>query len=106
MKRQLLVVGCVLVAACGGGSNGTPTSPNPPQQNRSPTITAVNANPTFGIASLQVFNFTAVASDPDGDTLSYNWTIGGNTFSGPSQQLSTSAGGNALWVPCFCSRAV
>ena len=81
------------MAATGGS---TPTAPPPTtQQNRSPSITQVSVNPTFGIAGLQVFSLTAVASDPDNDPLTYSWNVGGTPFSGPTPQFTVpNPGGN------------
>ena len=85
MKRQLIVAVCLLGAACGGGGDDTPTTPAPtPQQNRAPIISSTTVTPTFGVADLQSFAFNAIASDPDGDALTFSWNAAGNTGSGPT----------------------
>lgn len=83
-----------LFVACGGskGASPTPTTPTP-QANRAPTINSLAATPSFGVADLQVFSFSAIATDPDGDALTYSWSIGGGTFTGASQQLTAQSPG-------------
>ena len=100
MRHALLAVVAICVAACGdgGGGNSNPTGPStpPPAQNRAPTITSATVNPTFGIADLQVFNFTAVGNDQDGDALTYSWTILGSQFSGATPQVQISGPGGSV----------
>ena len=43
--------------------------------NQPPTITNASASPVSGAAPLTV-DFSASATDPDGDAISYNWTFG------------------------------
>jgi hypothetical protein len=86
---RTVIIGLTLcLVSCGGGSKGSgggaPTNPTPPPQNRAPVITSVAVNPTFGIAYLTVFNFTATANDPDGDAIDYRWDLAGNPLSGPA----------------------
>ena len=99
--RQLFVVFSVVSAvACGGGNDSpssTPTTPTPPaQQNRAPVITSTSVTPTFGIADLQAFNFSAIANDPDGDAITYTWNAAGTTGGGatPPPLIFRSPGGN------------
>ena len=55
-------------------------------------ISNVTVTPTFGIASLSTFNFTAFASDPDGDSVTYAWDLAGNASNGASQSVIFSNG--------------
>jgi len=94
--RKLVAYGSAAIffalAGCGGGSsNSTPTNPTPTptptQTNRAPVISSVTVTPSFGIADLQTFNFAAVASDPDGDSVSYSWDLAGNARSGANPSI-------------------
>lgn len=77
MRRLLLSLPLVALA-CSGSS---PTAPAPPittttsipAANRPPVITSARVTPTFGQAYLTSYHFSAVASDPDGDRLTYTW---------------------------------
>ena len=89
----------LLAAACGNdSSSGPPTQPgggsNPPpaQTNRAPTITAMSVT-GFGIQSLSQFAYSGSATDPDGDSITYAWEIGGTPFSGSSGAFTSSGGG-------------
>ena len=100
MKRQILALACstLAVVSCGGGSsNATPTAPTTPttptQQNRAPVINSMSVSPQFGIQQLTLFTFSANASDPDGDPLTYAWNIGGASASGSSTTGTFSSGG-------------
>lgn len=98
-RRSLCVLAVVAVSAAGCGKNNSgdgsrnPAGPTPPTANRNPVISSVTVSPTFGISDLQVFNFTALATDPDGDVLTYTWSIGNNTFPGSNVQLVFSVPG-------------
>ena len=95
-----LVVAGALLSACGGTTSSnstTPTTPTPttptPPANRAPSITAMSITPAFGIAQLTQFAFSASASDPDGDAISFVWDVAGNPFSSTSGTITFSNGG-------------
>ena len=83
----------------GGGSPTAPTTPTPPTTpttptttNRAPVLTSWNITP-FGIQSLTAFQFSAVANDPDGDSVTYSWDVAGNASTGSSGSITFSNGG-------------
>lgn len=96
---RLLRQGCalaVLTALCACGSTPGPTpnpTPNPTPTNRAPSITSMSFTPSFGIQQLTTFSFSASASDPDGDSVSYAWDISGFTFSNSSGNVFFTSGG-------------
>ena len=96
MKRMLAAV-CLLACACGGSkgtsqTTTTPTTPTP-SVNRVPVVNSVTVNPGSGIQDRTLFNFAVSASDPDNDSLSYAWTIAGDSFTGQNVALTFSGGG-------------
>jgi hypothetical protein len=50
--------------------------------------------PTFGISQLTQFQYSATATDPDGDTVTYSWDIASNPSSNASGVITFSNGGN------------
>jgi Big-like domain-containing protein len=96
MKRLIPLLCLVALACGGGGSSPSPTTPTPtpppappvPPANRSPSITALTFTPGFGIATLTRFDYSASASDPDGDALTFTWDIAGTPASGPSGSIT------------------
>ena len=58
------------------GGSSTPS----PSANRSPTVTAT-CNPSCTVQTGQTTTLVATASDPDGDSLSYQWTAPLGSFS-------------------------
>lgn len=107
---RMLVIGTTLcLVSCGGSegsSGGAPTNPTPAPQNRAPILTSVAVNPTFGIAYLTVFNFNAIASDPDGDAISYRWDLGGSPLEGsaPAHTFAVPGGQGTARVTVTDSR--
>ena len=98
VKRFSVAAALVISTACGGGGGSTPTNPTTPttpapQANRNPTINSVSVNPTFGIATFTTYTFASMASDPDGDALTYSWDLAGNPRTGASQTIVFSNGG-------------
>ncbi len=70
-KKALLIVGGLAVVG-GGVYLALP-------KNKAPVVTGVSSDPasgTVGIAAVTEYRFTAQASDPDGDTLTYEWNFG------------------------------
>lgn len=95
MLRRFVAIAVVTVATgCGGGgSDATPTAPTPPTPaNSNPAITSLSVNPTFGIANITTFSYSASASDSNNDALTYSWNLAGNTATGQSGQVSFSNG--------------
>ena len=99
--RQLIAAIMVALAAgaCtggkGSGGDGTGTSGTPlsPSSNRNPAITSVSVTPTFGVSGLTNVSMSATATDPDGDPLSYQWTFGGSSASGPTANANLTGDG-------------
>jgi Big-like domain-containing protein len=97
-QRVLIALFCVAVIACGGESKTAtaPTTTTPaPQANRNPAISAMSMT-AFGIQQLSTFNFSASATDPDGDPPTFAWDIAGNPASGTSGTMSFNVGGTGL----------
>lgn len=94
--RLPAITALALAAACSGGADTpNPTTPVPPQPllNRPPVIHSMSITP-FGIGGLSTFTFTASASDPDGDEVSYAWDLAGDA---PTRSSGTMRFGAAGW---------
>ncbi len=65
-------------------------SDTPPPQNEAPVITAMTAAPAT-VAPLVRATVSLVASDPNGDALSYVWSCSGGTLGTGSQSVSWTA---------------
>ena len=81
-KKYFLIIAFLILAMLlvGCGSNGGPTPPITP--NQSPTASFI-ANPTSGIAPLEVSFNASSSSDSDGSIISYVWDFkDGNTGNG------------------------
>jgi hypothetical protein len=95
--RRLTVLAVLLLAfaGCGDDNGGSPSSPTPATTpvNRAPVIGSWTITP-FGIQSLTTFQFSASASDPDGDAVTYTWDIAGNAFTGATGSATFSNGGS------------
>lgn len=85
-----LLIGCAqnVNTPEGGGGGGAPAGPN-----RAPVIGALTANPTsITVTEGRPITLQAVATDPEGETLAYNWTATGGTLNSTTGQL-------VYWVP-------
>ena len=68
-----------VLLGCGGGGGGSGGNNNeesnpPPSPNQAPVITNLTALPN-PLSKGQTMTVTATASDPDGGTLNYQWTV-------------------------------
>src|SRR6187455_133985 len=70
--------------------SATPVSPTPQSSNsqtntssanRRPVITAAIVTPGSGITTFTTYAFSANATDPDGDALTYSWDFGNGASS-------------------------
>jgi len=69
--------------ACGGAEAPPPSEPEPtptPSGNQPPVVTSLTPGATILLPEA-VTKITCVASDPDGDALTYTWTADGGTIS-------------------------
>ncbi len=93
LRSITLVVALAPLAACGGGSSdsgGGSGSPAPvPPTNRAPV--AVISAPTAAMTGTAVSIDARASSDPDGDALTYRWTLTAPGGSGASIGAPTAA---------------
>jgi len=73
MKWLSVLITILLHLAC---SSDSPTEP----ENSAPVISSLTANPS-SVTTGNVTTITAIATDPDGDNLTYTWTTTQGTFS-------------------------
>ena len=90
----MLVVSSFGIGGCGGkdAAPTAPLSPTPvtpatvtaPQPNRPPSITSATVSPASGISTLTTYVFSASATDPEGDPITYSWDFDNRTSSNSS----------------------
>jgi hypothetical protein len=73
-----------------GDTNTTPSVQ--PVKNKAPIIAAFDYSPKTGVSKEDFITFTVVASDPEGDTLQYNWTS-------TKGNLTANSGSVVSWRP-------
>lgn len=97
MKRLVAVFALALAVGCGGGgsSPSSPTTTTTTPTNRAPSMTSMSFSPSFGIQQLTSFSYSANATDPDGDSVTYTWDIAGNARTGSSGSISFINGGSS-----------
>ncbi len=96
MMTVIALLGVVGVVGCGGGGGGG--------GNQNPAITSL----TSAAGALwpgAATNVTCVATDANGDTLTYGWTATGGTFTGAGATVSWNApaGGGSYTITCKVS---
>lgn len=100
MSTGLLLTATVMLLLAGilGSSCAAPAAPPPtpvPQAtNEVPVISSISANPTQVVAG-QSASITAVASDPDDDPITYNWSASQGTISGTGSQVTWTSSGQS-----------
>ncbi|MCD6567317.1 MAG: PKD domain-containing protein [Dehalococcoidia bacterium] len=86
----ILAIMMVLSSACGSTAEPTPTpTPTPgqwPGGNQPPVISSLTAAQTQ-VLPADIIELRCEASDPDGDTISYEWSADGGKFTGNGQPV-------------------
>ncbi|HEY0115538.1 MAG TPA: PQQ-dependent sugar dehydrogenase [Allosphingosinicella sp.] len=89
MRSVMTIASCSLLAACSGGS-ASPPPPPPPPPNSAPSFTSAAA---ASVPENSVAAYTATASDPDGNVLTYS-IVGG----ADAARFTRTAGGALSFV--------
>ena len=99
-------IACLVVSlipiGCGGGGSGTPTTPSTPTpppapSNLNPTITSMSVAPSFGISELTSFTYSASATDPNGDAVTFTWDLAGTPATGANGSITfVGSGGGTI----------
>ena len=84
--RTSLALTALLLAACGGGSSGNPTSTTPPSST-APAITTQPSSQSVTVGQTPTFSVTATGTAP----LSYQWQKGGTAIMGATASSYTTA---------------
>jgi hypothetical protein len=79
------------LSGCGSQADTQPVQAPPPKPvNKAPIITALQADSQV-VQPLGKSNLTCVASDPDGDVISYRWTASSGTIDGSEAAITWTA---------------
>lgn len=83
-----------LASAC--GTDRSPVAPTLPvvPANRSPSISSVTVSPASGVSEVTPFRLAAAGIDPDGDQMTYRWTIGAAELTGQSPSTTITGDGS------------
>ena len=89
---RLVMLGTALLslAACGGGGGNSTPAPTPPSSNNPPSANA-GADSSYSIATAGYNLDGSSSSDPDGNTLTYSWSVSSEPSAGAAALSSTTA---------------
>ncbi|NQY39471.1 MAG: Ig-like domain-containing protein [Henriciella sp.] len=76
MKPQIIAFASIILASCGGGGGGGSTTPPPPPSSNAPPTAQAGADINASLSSNGISLDGSSSSDPDGDALSFAWTVG------------------------------
>ena len=88
--RLVLVLTILAVAALFSNACGKEQEKQIPVENQTPVISSVSGDPA-SVAPGESSTITCVASDPDGDSLSYDWSTTGGSLSGTGKVVTWTA---------------